>query len=180
MRSSLLSTVEIVFAIGMGAVGVLGLRTSFQLRNLPAQAEGDLRTPQEVAQSLFSDRVKHEVDPVRKPTAFLYLNRVLAGHEWIHTAENSPAPVPVEPGSKLFWSCRVSVNMMDKTDYTKDAVPLHPNPDNQRQIAILIYRQYKPDEPLQLITTSTELVVPETGKWDKKDEKKDTKSGGAP
>jgi hypothetical protein len=111
MRRSLLSTVEIIFAIAIGVVGVIGLRAATMLRNAPPP-ELDPRSPQEVVQTIFNDRISHEVDPLRKPTAFLFLNRILAGNEWIHAPNNSPTPVPVEPGSKFYWSCRVSANMI--------------------------------------------------------------------
>lgn len=161
MRHSLYSTVEIIFALLIGAVGVTGIVTSMKLRNSQRDALRDTGSPGTEAQQLFQ-QIWDELDPAATtPTPHLYLNRILAGKEWIHSAANTPAPVPIHPGSRLYWCCRASHNALDRRDYRKDLLPIKTYKDGQYQIAILIYRDYTPEFEQTPIATMTSVIRPE-------------------
>src|SRR5262249_18767729 len=72
-----------------------------------------------------------------------FLERVLAGKEWIHDETNSPEPIQIVPNAKLYWRCRASHNLMDGRSLLKDGQPVKPLPDGKYQVAILIYREWK-------------------------------------
>ena len=113
------------------------------------------------AQQLYQ-QIWDELDPATStPTPHQYLNRILAGKDWIHNAANSPTPIPIHPGSRLFWCCRASHNALDRRDYRKDLLPIKTYKDGQYQLAILIYRDYTPEYEQTPIGTLTTVMRPD-------------------
>lgn len=151
---------ELVFTIALIAIVAFGLAYNFLLRAPePVQMGDDLVVSPSMEVMALYQRVLREPDPA-KPGTQLFLNRILAGNEWIHDAKNSPEPLKLSPEGKLYWSCRVSRNAMDRFDLRKDALPLHEYPKGQYQIAILLYRDYQPGSDQEPITYYTGVINP--------------------
>lgn len=134
-RPSGLGKIEILFAIALLIVGVTGVVLAIAVKRAPEITEAELMTPTMALEELQL-RLRNKV----------FLERVLAGKEWIHDDTNSPEPIRVVPNGRLYWRCRVSRNLMDGRSLLKDGQPLKPLPDGKCQIAILLYRDWKKGE----------------------------------
>jgi hypothetical protein len=169
-------TIEVLFAVGILAAGIFGLLFSFLLGKQPMAVlpDDDVTTPASEAMSLFQ-RVLTEPDPA-KPGTPIFLSRIIAGNEWIHSAANTAEPVRVRPESSLYWSCRVSKNAMDQIDLSKDSLPIHTYPDGKYQIAIFVYRNVQPGVQQLPVATYSSVVSP-GGPTAEDQPKTDSKSG---
>ena len=155
--------IEILFALGILAAGIIGLAFSFKLGAAPQPtfADDDTTTPSTEATALYQ-RVITEPDPAN-PGKPLYMARIVAGKEWIQSDANTPEPVRIAPNSNLFWSCRVSKNAMDQIELKKDAVPVHTYPEGQYQLAIFVYRNVQPGVqtvPSAMFTSVVSMTPP--------------------
>lgn len=167
---------EILFAVALLTIACVGLVYTFLLRPPEPTLVGDdtVVSPSMEAMALY-ERIFSEGDPA-KPGTKLFLNRILAGNQWIHDTGNSATPVKLNQDGKLYWSCRASRNAMDRFDLRKDALPIHEYPKDQYQIAILIYRDYQPGSEQEPITYYTGVINPLGGPTGPEKEKKpDTK-----
>lgn len=155
--------IEIAFAIALLIVGLAGFVYAFLLRTQqPVMLDDDsVVSPSMEAMALY-ERVLSEPDPAQ-PGKRLFLNRILAGNEWIHAEGNKPAPVKLGSDGKLSWSCRASRNAMNQLDLRKDALPVHEYPKGQYQIAIFIYRDYQPENEQEPVAYYTGVINPEGG-----------------
>jgi type II secretory pathway pseudopilin PulG len=172
------SLIEVLFAIGMLGIGIVGILSLFTTGLSAASWAGNTTSAAMEAQSLYT-RIVSEVDVQNKR---VFLNRINdpdnpsakdPKSDWIHDDTNSETPVKVDqwlvdtgkvPGNEmreLYWSCRVSKYPMDLEDplnLTKDGDKKTPAltilPNGLYQIAIAVYRNYKPGkEPVVVYTT---------------------------
>jgi hypothetical protein len=131
-----LGKIEILFALALLIVGISGVVLAIAAKRAPEIAEAELMTPTMAIEEL-QQRLRN------KPA---FLDRILAGKEWIHDETSSSEPVRIVSNGKLFWRCRVSRNLMDGNCLLKDGQPVKTLPDGKYQIAILIYRDWKKGE----------------------------------
>ena len=173
-------SLEIIFVIGLLAALCFGLAYAFLLRTPePIMGNDDAVTSPSMEVMALYQRVLSEPDPAA-PGKQLFMNRILAGNEWIHEAGNSATPVKLSPDSKLYWSCRASRNAIDRFDLRKDALPIHEYPKGQYQIAILLYRDYQPDAEQEPITYYTGVINPSGGPTGPEKEKDDNAEKNKP
>lgn len=151
------SLIEVLFAIVIMGVGVLGIISLFS-SGLLSFSSSQNSTTAAIAARTVATRIISEVDP-NNPQSHPYLDRIVAGKSWIHDTSNASTPVPINPGTPgddLWWSCRSSSGVMNP-DFLAD--PAHddvsqPRPAGLYQIAIFVYRNYKPGkEPVASYTT---------------------------
>ncbi|HYG73635.1 MAG TPA: hypothetical protein VEK08_01280 [Planctomycetota bacterium] len=167
-RNSGFSLIEVLFAIGMLGLGIVGILALFTTGLSAAAWSGNMTSAAMEAQSLYT-RVVAETD--KNTGQRIYLKRIkdpnLATTDpkpdnmWIHNDSNQEKPEQVDLDRDLWWQCRVSKYPMDKDD------PMNPNKDGDQkapqepmlptglyQIAIAIYRSWKPGkDPLCVYTT---------------------------
>jgi type II secretory pathway pseudopilin PulG len=176
------SLIEVLFAIGMLGIGIVGILSLFTTGLSAASWAGNTTSAAMEAQSLYT-RIVSDVDVANKR---VYLNRINdpdnptaldPANKWIHDDTNSEVPVKVDQWlvdtgkisagemRELYWSCRVAKFPMDLEDPlnpSKDAdkkTPAPPGgakalPNGLYQIAIAVYRNYKPGkEPVVVYTT---------------------------
>jgi prepilin-type N-terminal cleavage/methylation domain-containing protein len=174
-RNEGFSLIEVLFAIAILGFGVMGLLSVFSA-GISAAAWANSLTSAAVEAQTLAARVSSEVDA---GGARIFLNRMqgpmsLGGpdNEWIHTAGNLKEPVLIDPdpaspndpskaSSDLWWQCRVTGWVMDEKsplDATKD--------DKTRvyqrglyQIAIAVYRNWKPSSNAKPVAVYTTLVM---------------------
>ncbi len=171
---------EVIFVIGLLAACCFGLAYAFLLRAPePVLVNDDSVVSPSMEVMALYQRILSEPDPA-KPGTQLFMNRILAGHEWIHEAGDSATPVKLSAESKLYWSCRASRNAIDRFDLRKDALPIHEYPKGQYQIAILLYRDYQPDAEQEPITYYTGVINPSGGPTGPEKEKDDNAEKNRP
>ncbi len=159
------SLIEVLFAIGMLGIGIVGILALFTTGISAAAWSGNMTSAAMEAQSLYT-RVISEVDPVSGKRKFLTMindpdNPTVTPPDWIHNTTNSPAPELVDDGRDLWWQCRVSKFPMDKEEplnKAKDGNNKAPAeqqlPNGLYQIAISVYRNYKNGkDPVVVYTT---------------------------
>src|SRR5262249_6461514 len=116
LRTAGLGKIEILFAIALLIVGITGVVLAIAVKRAPDVVEAELMTPTMAIEEL-QQRLRS------KPA---FLERVLAGKEWIHDETNSPEPIQIVPNAKLYWRCRASHNLMDGRSLLKDGQPVKP------------------------------------------------------
>jgi len=161
------SLIEVLFAIGMLGIGIVGILALFTTGISAAAWSGNMTSAAMEAQSLYT-RVISEVDPATGKRKFLTLIKdpdVPSAkdpvNDWIHNTSNSAPPELVDDGRDLWWQCRVAKYPMDKEeplnpakDGDKKAPPEQMLPNGLYQIAIAVYRNYKDGkEPVVVYTT---------------------------
>jgi Tfp pilus assembly protein PilV len=166
-RSSLASVsgfslLEVLFAIAMLAVGIGGLLSLFTAGITAASDSGNMTAAALEAQTLAT-RIATEVEEVpvdggkkgETATQKVFLERIVKGKEWIHTASNSQPPVLIDPKRDYWWQCRARNVPLDPDDLFKDdASNKTPYPPGLYQIVIGIYRNYKLGKrPIAVYTT---------------------------
>jgi prepilin-type N-terminal cleavage/methylation domain-containing protein len=150
------SLIEVLFAIGMLGIGIVGILSLFTTGISAAAWSGNVTTAAMEAQSLYT-RIVAEVDatgnrvflcriqdpknPVDNPPA----------NQWIHTINNQQDPVQIDPNRDWWWQCRVtrySMSPEDPLDPLQDANVIDPTikafPMGMYQVAIAVYRNWKP------------------------------------
>lgn len=159
------SLIEVLFAIGMLGIGIVGVLSLFTTGISAAAWSGNMSTAAMQAQSLYT-RVVAEVDSngVRR-----FLKRINdpstlndPDQEWIQTDQGDQKdPVRVEEDSDWWWAARVTKYQMDADDPldgTKDADKIDPNakkfPMGLYQVAIAVYRSWKPGKPPVVVYTT--------------------------
>ena len=156
------SLIEVLFAIGMLGIGIVGVLSLFTTGISTAAWSKNLTSAAMEAQSLYT-RVVSEVDAKNER---LYLKRINdpknptvvdPDNEWIHTTNGGKDPVKVDQDRDVFWQCRVSKKPMDPDfplDSSKDKVKEPTLPLGLYQIAIAVYRNWQPGkEPIVTYTT---------------------------
>jgi len=159
------SLIEVLFAIGMLGIGIVGVLALFTTGINAASWSKNMTTASMEAQSLYT-RLVSEVDLTNKR---IFLNRINdpavptaqdPDNEWIHQAGNLKEPCKVDPERDLWWQCRVSKFQMDPDDPldgSKDKTTEKPHPVGLYQVAIAVYRNgsetWKPREPIVVYTT---------------------------
>ena len=165
------SLIEVMFAIGMLGIGIVGVLSLFTTGIQAAAWSNNMTSASLVAQSLYT-RVVAEVDPagnriflcrIKDPKNVVAQDPV---NYWIHTDSGSTRqwvdPVLVSQDEEWWWQCRVSKYPMDSEDpmdYSKDADQASPNskpfPMGLYQVAIAVYRNWKPPgkPPIVVFTT---------------------------
>ena len=151
------SLIEVLFAIAIMGIAIIGILSLFTTGLVSSSASQNLTTAASTAQSLAA-RVTTEVDG-STPPGHPFLDRIIQGKSWIQDNSNSNVPALVDtanPDSDLFWSCRVSKNLMNPNSYddpTKDDAT-QPYTTGLFQIAVFVYRNYKPGKtPVTVYTT---------------------------
>lgn len=159
------SLIEVLFAIGMLGIGIVGILALFTTGISAAAWSGNMTSAAMEAQSLYT-RVISEVDPTDGKRKFLALindpEKPTAkdpDHDWIHNTSYTSAPELVEDGRDLWWQCRVSKYPMNKEEPMNPALDdnkdiTHQLPNGLYQIAIAVYRNYKDGkDPVVVYTT---------------------------
>ncbi|MGD0088955.1 MAG: hypothetical protein ABSE73_03475 [Planctomycetota bacterium] len=169
------SLVEVMFAIGMLGIGIVGVLSLFTTGIQAAAWSNNMTAASMEAQSLYT-QVMAEVDPAGNR---IYLCRIddpknpvaqKPANYWIHTDSGSGRqwldPVLVSPDMDWWWQCRVSKYPMDPDDpldYTKDADQVNPNatpyPIGLYQIAIAVYRNWKPPGKPAIVVFTTFVIA---------------------
>jgi prepilin-type N-terminal cleavage/methylation domain-containing protein len=153
-RTQGFSLLEVLFAIAIMAIGLISI---LKLFTTGVQASNDSRNTSSaalVAQSL-AGRIGTEVDN-GTPPQFVFLSRILAGKEWIQSPSGAADPILVSTDSDLFWSCRASHKQMDPDNLAKDLSSGTDYAPGLYQVAIFVYRNYKPGsgkDPIAVYTT---------------------------
>jgi Tfp pilus assembly protein PilV len=160
------SLIEVLFAIGMLGIGIVGVLSLFTTGISAASWSGNVTSAAMEAQSLYT-RVVAEVDTNNER---VFLNRINdpknpvaqdPAATWIHTSSDQEDPVLVDEEREWWWQCRVSKYQMDlesPLDQNKDADKMDPSakpyPMGLYQIAIAIYRNWRPGrQPVVVYTT---------------------------
>jgi len=148
------SLIEVLFAIGMLGIGIVGILSLFTTGISAAAWSQNTTSAAMEAQSLYT-RILSETDSNGQR---IFLNRIAdpkappppdaPSKEWIQSDANSKTPVKVDPDRDLWWSCRVSkfqMNLDDPMDGGKDlkTAPNKPLPYGLYQLAIAVYRNTK-------------------------------------
>jgi Tfp pilus assembly protein PilV len=145
------SLIEVLFAIGMLGIGIVGILSLFTTGISAAAWSQNTTSAAMEAQSLYT-RILSETDSNGQR---IFLNRIAdpkapppptkPSRDWIHSDTNSSTPVKVDADRELWWTCRVSKFQMDRDDpmdATKDKTktPDLPLPYGLYQICIAVYR----------------------------------------
>lgn len=151
------SLIEVLFAIVIMGIGVLGILSLFGNGLTWTSASQNTTNAAVTAQSL-AGRVVSEVDG-NVPPGHPFLDRMVQGKTWIQDGTNGPIPVRFDGANAdndLWWSCRASRNPMSPDAYddpTKDNAA-SPYPAGLYQIAVFVYRNYKTGKaPVAVYTT---------------------------
>jgi type II secretory pathway pseudopilin PulG len=160
------SLIEVLFAIGMLGIGIVGILVLFTTGISAAAWSGNMTSAAMEAQSLYT-RVISEVDTNGKRKFLCRINDpdnptvVDPDHEWIHNTSDTSPPELIDNGRDLWWQCRVAKYPMDKEEpmnpakdgkFKAPAEPILPN--GLYQIAIAVYRNYKDGkDPVVVYTT---------------------------
>ncbi|MCY3017614.1 MAG: prepilin-type N-terminal cleavage/methylation domain-containing protein [Planctomycetota bacterium] len=154
------SLIEVLFAISILAVGIVGILSLFTTGISAAAWSGNMTTAAMEAQSLYT-RVVSEVDANNER---VFLRRIAdpkspsanpPDNEWIHQDNNILDPILVDPDREWWWQCRVTKYQMDLDAPLESAKDISPqnNPSAKQfpiglyQIAIAVYRNWKPNKP---------------------------------
>ena len=172
-RAQGFSLIELLFAIALMGIGIIGILSVFLTGLASASWAGNSTVGSIEAQTLLT-KITSETDAGGN---HVYLDRIQTAasvtfpeNEWIHASGNTPAPVLIDPNvmfatdqskaqTDLWWQCRVSAFPMDEKeplDSTKDDKSFGPYPRGLYQIAIAVYRNVKPGgkkKPLSVYTT---------------------------
>lgn len=160
------SLIEVLFAIGMLGIGIVGVLSLFTTGISAAAWSGNMTSAAMQAQSLYT-RVVGQVDINNKR---MFLNRINnpenytdadPDNEWIHVAGNVKDPIRADAETDWWWQCRVTKYAMDQDDpldASKDAnvknANAKPYPMGLYQVAIAVYRNWKAGkEPVVVYTT---------------------------
>ena len=168
--------IELLFAIAIMGIGVIGILSVFLTGLASAAWAGNSTVGSIEAQTLLT-KITSETDAGGN---HVYLDRIqVAGstvfpeNEWIQAAGNTVAPVLIDPNASfvndqskaqtdLWWQCRVSQFPMDEADpldATKDDKLQGPYPRGLYQIAIAVYRNVKPGAKLKPLSVYTTLIT---------------------
>jgi prepilin-type N-terminal cleavage/methylation domain-containing protein len=151
------SLIEVLFAIVIMGVGVLGILSLFANGLTWTSASQNTTNAAVTAQSL-AGRIVSEVD-TNTPPGHPFLDRIVQGKSWIQDGTNGPIPVRFDGANAdndLWWSCRASKLPMNPDSYddpSKDNVA-KPYPDGLYQIAVFVYRNYKAGKPPVAVYTT--------------------------
>src|SRR5438128_1117501 len=158
-RNGGFSLIEVLFAIGMLGIGIVGILSLFTTGLSAAAWAGNMTNAAMEAQSLYT-RIISETDAQNKR---VFLNRINdpsnptaadPDNEWIHNDTNNITPtlidlniVPSGEERELYWQCRVTKFPMDPEDALNPAKDgnnkgLPKLPNGLYQIAIAVYRKY--------------------------------------
>lgn len=167
------SLIEVMFAIGMLAIGIVGVLSLFTTGIQAAAWSNNMTSASMEAQSLYA-RVMGEVDPAGNRIFLCRIddpknpmvqnpNNPHPAHEWIHTDSNQKDPVQTIPDGDWWWQCRVTCYTMspdNPLDSSQDANNTDPNskpfPTGLYEIAIAVYRNWSPEKlkpPIVIFTT---------------------------
>ena len=164
------SLIEVMFAIGMLAIGIVGVLSLFTTGIQAAAWSNNMTSAAMEAQSLYT-RVVAEVDPAGNRIFLCRINDpknpILTpnhpAHEWIHTDSNQRDPVQTVPDGEWWWQCRVTCYTMgpdSPMEAAQDENQTNPNakpfPTGLYEIAIAVYRNWSPQKlkpPIVVFTT---------------------------
>jgi prepilin-type N-terminal cleavage/methylation domain-containing protein len=175
-RKAGFTLIEILFAIAILGVGIVGILSLF-ISGISAASWANSRSAAAMqAQSMFG-QVVAATDPAA-PTKRLYIERMklkffgagnwlsnapLSG--WFHNAGDSDAtPVAVAAGSDFYWQCLAANYMLAKDNPLNATVPpgSKTNAAGLVEVVIAIYKNYKPGkEPISVYATLITLEAPE-------------------
>jgi len=160
------SLIEVMFAIGMLAIGIVGVLSLFTTGIQAAAWSNNMTSASMEAQSLYT-RVVAEVDPVGKRIFLCRINDPNnpiskdPANEWIQTDGNQQDPVQTVTDGQWWWQCRVTKYAMDPEspmDKTQDA-KTNPFPTGLYEIAIAVYRNWSPSHKKPPIVVFTTFVT---------------------
>jgi len=176
-RNAGFTLIEILFAIAILGVGIVGILSLF-ISGISAASWANSRSEAAMqAQSMFG-QVLAATDPAA-PTKRLYLERMKKKFfdgssnwnttstvtAWVHNANDSDAtPVAVAPGSDFYWQCLSANFMLDKNTPLSTAVPpgSKTNAAGLVEVVIAVYKNYKAGkEPISVYATLITLEAPE-------------------
>jgi len=176
-RKAGFTLIEILFAIAILGVGIVGILSLF-ISGISAASWANSRSAAAMqAQSMFG-QVLAATDPAA-PTKRLYLERMKkkffgAGSNWItgstvtawvHNASDADAaPVAVAPGSDFYWQCLAANYMLPKDSPLNATAPpkANTNAAGLVEVVIAIYKSYRPGkEPISVYATLITLEAPE-------------------
>lgn len=162
------SLIEVLFAIGMLGIGIVGILSLFTTGISAAAWSQNTTSAAMEAQSLYT-RILSETDNNGQR---IFLNRIAdpkapppptsPSKEWIHSDANNKTPVKIDADRDLWWSCRVSKYQMDLDDpldagKDKKTAPYKELPYGLYQITIAVYRNtnesWKEKPPIVVYTT---------------------------
>jgi type II secretory pathway pseudopilin PulG len=162
------SLIEVLFAIGMLGIGIVGILSLFTTGISAAAWSQNTTSAAMEAQSLYT-RILSETNESGER---IFLNRIAdpskppsptkPSNDWIQSSANERTPVKVDPDRELWWSCRVSkyqMDLEDPLDADKDQKPpkYKELPYGLYQIAIAVYRntadKWKEKPPIVVYTT---------------------------
>src|SRR5689334_3405606 len=115
------SLIEVLFAIGMLGMGIVGILALFTTGISAAAWSGNMTSAAMEAQSLHT-RAISEVDTNGKRKFLCLINDPDAptvkdpDHEWIDNSSDSITPALIDNGRDLWWQCRVTKYPMDKEE----------------------------------------------------------------
>lgn len=163
------SLIEVLFAIGMLGIGIVGILSLFTTGISAAAWSQNTTSAAMEAQSLYT-RILSETDNNGNR---IFLNRIAdpkspppptkPSKEWIHSENGGETPVKIDNDRELWWTCRVSKYQMDlddPMDKAKDKMkpPYTALPYGLYQICIAVYRNtnevWKSDKP-PIVTYTT-------------------------
>jgi prepilin-type N-terminal cleavage/methylation domain-containing protein len=179
-RGAGFTLIEILFAIAILGVGIVGILSLF-ISGISAASWANSRSAAAMqAQSMFG-QVLAATDPVA-PTKRLYLERMKKKFfntvtsnwitdpavmtAWVHNVSDSDAtPVAVVPGSDFYWQCLSANYMLAKDDPLNATLPVPAPKVNAAglvEVVIAVYKSYRPGKPpISVYATLLTLEAPE-------------------
>jgi hypothetical protein len=160
-----------MFAIGMLAIGIVGVLSLFTTGIQAAAWSNNMTAAAMEAQSLYT-RVVSETDD-RGNRVFLCRIKDPANplsadpaNEWIQADGSQKDPVPTVPDGEWSWQCRVTKGAMDPQtplDGSQDDRIKNPMakefPTGLYEIAIAVYRRWSSDRPKPPVVVFTTFVT---------------------
>jgi prepilin-type N-terminal cleavage/methylation domain-containing protein len=174
-RSAGFTLIEILFAIAILGVGIVGILSLFISGISAASWAGSRSAAAMEAQSMFGQVVSFEDPLPANAGKRLYLERMKSKfftappdskwisdaklNVWVHNSGGTVTPEPVAAGSDFSWQCLAANYMLPKdspltTDTGAKGASAKPNASGLVEVVIAIYKSYRPGkEPISVYST---------------------------
>lgn len=150
-RHSGFSLNEALFAFGVLSVGLVAILALFTRGISTAAQTGNSTIASVEAQTLLARILTENASDGKR----VFLERLKAGSNWIHSAEGAEAPALFDAARNLWWQCRASNKPLSQIAPLNGEAQADENyPPGCYQIVIAVYRDYRAGRfPVAIYTT---------------------------